>query len=305
MSISAAAIADLLNAACAETRALPRVVAWPTEKPPLAAANIQAAREHTPDEFVIERDGVAASGVAVKPGVDGKSLLAWFATRPEYRDQGLASDCLRQALEFLRSHGDKTIETGNFIDSRATSACSFLEAQGFTVRDPQGQNIVMQIDMDQYEPAPIVLPEGFRIEVLRPEWIPQYLAAKDRVFGGTTAEDWFEKVFSHRWDFEWDGWMTLWHGEEMIGMSGADLFRDPAHPECYSGAQIEYVGVEEGFRGLRLGEMTVRSCLNYVKSLDVKPCQLITQPFRVPAVTLYERLGFRHVRENRTYEMAL
>ena len=301
---TASAIAELLNAAHAEARALPRVVAWPVEKPPLTEADIAAAREHTPDEFLCERDGVPISGVAVNPSADRPGFLAWFATHPDHRRQGLASDCLQRGLDLLSSRGVTQVQTGHFIDSRVTSACAFLEHHGFTVRDPEHQNIVMQIDMDQYQPEPIVLPEGYHIETLRPEWIPQYLEAKDRVFGGTTAGDWFEKTFSHRWDFEWDGWMTLWRGDEMIGMSGADLFRDPAHPERYCGAQIEYVGVVEGHRGLRLGEMIVRACLDYIKERGV-PCQLITQIFRTPAVALYEKLGFRHMRQNRTYERTL
>ncbi|MHB8995245.1 MAG: GNAT family N-acetyltransferase [Armatimonadota bacterium] len=303
---NAAAIADLLNAAWAEAAALPRVVAPPVEMQPWTPEKASSVLEAAADGvFTVERDGLPVNLLTATAEADGVGYLSCLATHPAYRRQGLATDCLSRALDFLKSRGLTRVETGYFTDSRVTSACAFLEARGFTVREPERQNIVMQIDMNQYEPVPIVLPEGFRIETLRPESIPQYLQTKDRVFGGTTAPDWFEKTFSHRWDFEWDGWLTLWRGEEMIGLSGADLFRDPDHPETYSGAQIEYVGVVEGFRGLRLGEMLVRACLNYIKDLQVKPCQLITQPFRVPAVTLYERLGFRLVRENRTYEMTL
>ena len=190
------------------------------------------------------------------------------------------------------------------MDSRVGSACGFLEANGLTVRDPQGHNIVMQIDMSQYEPVPIVLPPDYRLEVLTPERVPLWLEAKDRVFGGATPCDWFEKTFSHRWDFEWDGWLTLWHDGEIIGLSSADMFRDPAHHDHYCGAQIEYVGVLESHRGRQLGKLIVCACLNHIKERGV-PCQLITQPFRIPAITLYQRLGFRHVRENRTYEMTL
>jgi ribosomal protein S18 acetylase RimI-like enzyme len=303
--VDAGRIVELLNEAWAEARGLPRVVAWPVERPPLTGADILAARERTLDEFVIERDGKLVSCAAVAPIGEDKGVVAWFATHPQYRRQGLASQCLTQALNFLRDQGVAQVHFDSIVDSRVTSACGFLEAQGFEVRDPEHQNIVMQIDMDGYEITPIVLAEDYRIESLRPEWIPEYLAAKDRVFGGVSAPDWFEKTFSHRWDFEWDGWMTLWKGDTMIGMSGADLFRDPAHPDQYCGAQVEFVGVEEGHRGLQLGKMLVCSCLNYIKERDVQPCQLITQIFRTPAVTLYLRLGFRHVRENRTYQRSL
>jgi ribosomal protein S18 acetylase RimI-like enzyme len=304
--VTAAAVAELLNVSWAEAAALPRVVAPPVEMqrwtPDKASSILEAAADGV---FAVEREGLPVSLLMATADADGLGHLSCLATHPDHRRQGLATDCLSRALSFLKRQGVTRIETGYFTDSRVASACSFWEARGFSVRDAEHQNIVMQIDMDLYEPVPISLPEGFRIETLRPEMIPQYLQAKDRVFGGTTAPDWFEKTFSHRWDFDWDGWKTLWHRDEMIGMSGADLFRDPDNLETYSGAQIEYVGVAEGFRGLRLGEMIVRACLNHIKAREVKPCQLITQPFRVPAITLYQRLGFRHVRENRTYEMKL
>jgi len=299
------AVAKLLNAAWAEAAALPRVVAWPVELPPLTGHDAQARREQGwlgKGLFTAERNGKLVSLVDVTcAGETGQ--IGWFGTHPDRRRQGLASDCLRRGLEYLKAKGAKCLQTEGFIDSRARSACGFLEAHGLTVREPQQQNVVMQIDMDSYEPVPIVLPTDYRIETLRPEWMPLWLQTKDRVFGGNTAPDWFEKTFSHRADFEWHGWMTLWRGDEMIGLSGADLFRDPASG-TYSGAQIEYVGVVEGHRGLRLGEMIVCACLNYIKARGI-PCQLITQRFRIPAVTLYERLGFRHVRENRVYEMVL
>jgi ribosomal protein S18 acetylase RimI-like enzyme len=298
------AIAELINAATAEARALPRLVAWPVELPLLTPEDSERRRAEGwlgAGLFTAERDGRLVSLVDVR-ALEDKGQIGWFATHPDYRRLGLATECFQRACEYLRAAGVTSLQTEGFVDSRVVSACGFLEASGLTVRAPQQQNIVMQIDMDAYEPVSIVLPADFRIESLRPEWVPQWLQTKDRVFGGSTPADWFEKTFSHRWDFEYEGWMTLWRGDEMIGISGTDLFRDPEHRENYSGCQIEYVGVVEGHRGLRLGEMLVCSCLNYAKALKVKPCQLITQIFRVPAVTLYERLGFRHVREIRVYE---
>ena len=306
MSVSPAAIASLLNAAWAEAAALPRVVAWPVELPLLTEQDVLARREQGwlgEGLCTSEDDGEPVSLVDVSySGEVGQ--IGWFGTSPALRRRGLASDCLRRGLQYLKAHGVKRVRTEGFVDSRVASACGFLEAHGLTVRDPQQQNIVMQIDMDQYKPVPIVLPPDYRLEVLRPEGVPLWLEAKDRVFGGATPSDWFEKTFGYRWDFEWDGWLTLWRGDEIIGLSGADLFRDPAHPESYCGSQIEYVGVLEGHRGLQLGKLIVCACLNHIKERGV-PCQLITQRFRVPAVTLYERLGFRHVRENRVYEMTL
>jgi ribosomal protein S18 acetylase RimI-like enzyme len=305
---SAAAIADLLNAAYAKARALPRVVPQPFEMPVLTEADIAAGLLDEQDRrglFTVEQRGRVVALVFVRPYMQTDAEIVAFATHPDCRRQGLGSKCLQDALQYLREGGRKCMQTSTFIDSRVTSACTFLEHHGFTVRNPDGQNIVMQFDMDRYEPQPVELPDGYRIASLRLDRLQDWIAVKDGVFESTTTPDWFMTTFGNRPDFDPTGWHILYCGDEPVGIAGADLFRDPARPQHYSGCQIEYVGVLDTHRGKRLGEMLMRTCLNYTKHHGVQPCQLITQPFRQGAVPLYEKLGFRLVRENRIYERSL
>lgn len=309
MSIAATdeAIALLLNAAYEPLRTLPRVVPQPVEPPIVTQKEITARRAEGwfgDNCITTMRDGKLIALLDFQVKGDQASLGA-FATHPAYQRQGLGSASLTAALEAMRATGAATVRTASFVDSRNLAACACLEKAGFTVHDPEHQNIVLQIDMDRYQPLPIELPPGYRIEALRLEWLEAWMTVKNRVFESSGGPDWFHSVFANRWDFEPQGWHVLFQGDEMIGIAGADLHRDPAHPEAYSGSQIEYVAVYPEHRGLRLGEMLVATCLNHTKRLGVKPCQLITQPFRVAAIKLYERLGFRLVRENRVYERLL
>lgn len=228
--------------------------------------------------------------------------LGAFAVHPADQRQGLGSSMLKRALEAMQAAGATSVRTEAFVDSRNVAACNCLEKAGYAMRNPEQQSIVMQIDMTRYQPLPVELPAGYRLESLRLEWVEQWTAVKNRVFESGSGPEWFNSTFGSRWDFELTGWHALFCGEEMIGIAAADLHRDPARPERYSGCQIEYVGLYAEHRGKRLGEMLMAACLNYTKSKHVQPCQLITQPFRQPAVKLYERLGFHKVRENRIYE---
>lgn len=301
---TARAIADLLNAAWAEARSLPRVVARPVEIPPLKVSEVEAELPSL-ELFHEERNGELLSLVAVRPGESGQGLLRWFVTHPAHRQQGLASACLRRAEDQLRSAGCTLVKTASFVDSRVTSAWTFLERHGFVFREPQQQSIVMQIDMSQYEPRPAVLPEGYAFRTLRLEALEDWLHAKNGVFESTSDVAWFMATFGNRAGFDPAGWRLLYCHDEVAGIAAADFHHDPDNLDTISGCQIEYVGVLDEHRGKKLGEALMVECLNYTKLHRVTPCQLITQPFRTAAVNLYEKLGFRKVRENRIYEKPL
>lgn len=301
---TATQIADLLNAAWTAARALPRVVARPVELPPLSPSDVEAKLPSL-ELFCEERGGKLVSLVAVKSGENGQGLLEWFATDPGHRRKGHASACLQRAEDQLRSLGCTSLKTASFVDSRVSSAWGFLEHHGFIFREPQQQSIVMQIDMNQYEPQPVVLPAGYGFRALRRDDLTDWLHVKNEVFESSSDVAWFMTTFGNRPGFDPAGWRLLYCQDEVAGLAAADFHRDPDDLSIISGCQIEYVGMLEEHRGKKLGEALMVECLNYTKQHGVVPCQLITQPFRTAAVSLYEKLGFRKVRENRLYEKSL
>lgn len=319
-----AALSALMEESFREMRVLPRVVPQPAELPAFDERWIESQAHQG---WLGEGLWLAVHNERLVSFVDirihgQQAALGYFATHPAHRRLGYASACLNAALQHARACGATQIYTAFFIDSRLKAACRFLEQQGFSVRNPERQNIVMQIDMDRYQPQEIFLPAGFALESLQLEWLPQWMDVKNRVFETNDSVEWFAH-FSQRWDFDPAGWLTLWHYDKeraplakspapaikpqarLVGIAAADFHRDPATPTRICGCQIEYVGVLPEYRGLGLGECLMRACLNYVHQHHVKPCQLITQPFRKAAIGLYEKLGFRVVRENRIYEKCL
>lgn len=301
-------LADLLNAAWQEARDLPRVVAFLNETPVVTREEVAARRAQPVDRhafFTHEVGGVPVSVVEVAVTADATGEIGWCATHPEYRARGHAGRCLDAGLRFLEARGVKTVRTAAFVDSRLATSCRFLEEHGFEWRDGDKQNMVMQVDLAAYEPRPVELPPGYSIVSMTRELVPAWGEVRDGVFGGNTPPGWFEKAFGDRWDFDPSGWFLLDYEGTKVGISAADTFRDPADTSRLTGTQIEWVGVLPTHRGKRLGEALVIHCMNYAKTLNAAPLQLITQPFRVPAVTLYESLGFRIVRHNRTYTLTL
>jgi len=300
-------IAAVLNAAWADARALPRVVAFPVEIPEVGPDEVAERRRLGDGQALVTHD-VARQPVAVVEATvvgDGEGRIGWFGTHPDCRRQGYASSCLGTALQFLRQRAVREVQTLEFVDSRLECACAFLESAGFVCRDPHKQNMVMQIDLQHYTPRPVDLPPPYSIVSLRDDLVPGWCEVKDGVFGGSTEPEWFRRAFMRRWDFSSDGWFLLTCEGHAVGIAAADLFRYPNDPDRISGCQIEWVGVLPQHRGRRLGEALVTHCLNYAHAHQAWPCQLITQEFRVPAVRLYEALGFGRVRENRTYSLIL
>ena len=53
--------------------------------------------------------------------------------------------------------------------------------------------------------------------------------------------------------------------------------------------------VDEDFRGLKIGEKLVNELLNYAKSEGYQKMYLITGCAQVPAIKLYQKLGFQFV----------
>lgn len=301
-------LAAMFNAAWDEARHLPRVVPVLDEIPTVTGEDVAARRTGGPDEhaFIVhEVAGVPVSAVEVSVTGSGHGEIGWFGTHPDYRGRGHASRNLQAALRFLRVRGALEVRTAGFVDSRLGGACALLEDVGFQWCDADKQNMVMQADLEVYEERPLALPPGYSFATLTPELIADWCAVKDGVFGGETTPEWFARAFGNRWDFDPTGWFLLDFEGQKVGISAADIFRDPGAPARVTGCQIEYVGVLPTHRGKRLGEALVVHCMNYAKRLRAAPLQLITQPFRVPAVTLYESLGFRIVRHNRTYSLSM
>lgn len=232
-----------------------------------------------------------AAAIAAWRGDSG----GWWhvATAAGHRRQGLARRCIEAGERALRTPGQALIATEEEVDSRWTAAEALFAALGYRLDDPERRNISMMVE--DYVERPIAVPDGYELTTFTDDDLDGWTDCRNAVFGSDAGPEWFREHFQARPDFDPAGWFLVKHEGRIVGMSGA---LDVAHmrdPEHLSGGQIEYVAVRDEHRGHHLGELVVTACLNWLAQRGVRRSVLITQPFRVPAIRLYEKLGFHTI----------
>lgn len=292
----AADVAVLLHDAFAEYRSL-----WPLTMlapSPLFAtveeltAKLRGETIHHEASFVAFR---GARPVAAAIAQHGKGTSGWFriATAPEARGQGLARRCIEAGEKVLRAAGQLQVATEETVDSRWQAANALFEALGYRLDEPERRNITMLVE--GWTERAVTPPEGYRLTTFTEADINDWSDCRNAVFGGDAGPEWFRTHFMSRPDFDPSGWFMIKHEGQIVAISGAlDVTRNCAG-EAVRGGQIEWVGVREEHRGRGLGEVVVSACLNWLAGRGVRRTILLTQPFRVPAIRLYQKLGFRTI----------
>ncbi len=249
----------------------------------------------TSDALCVEASYVAVEGGRVVSAAlaieDGDDRGWWrIVTAPDYRRQGLASACIEAGERAMRDAGQALAATSVVVDSRWEGAQALLAGVGYQAEDADRRNITMVAE--RWTPRPVELHEGYELATLREEDLPEWMAVRNAVFDGDSGLEWFEGRFLNRPDFDPTTWFVVRHGGSIIGIASAICVEDAHDPQGLRGGQIEWVGVLDAHRGKRLGEDLVVTCLNAIAERGSLPALLLTQPFRVPAVRLYEKLGF-------------
>ncbi|GEM_PF-1583489 len=238
-------------------------------------------------------DGGRIVSAAIAPQ-SGEQRGWWrIATLPSHRRQGLARACMEAGESAAAMAGIEVLQTWAVVDSRWEAAGGLLSSLGYELEDPERRNITMVAE--SWTPRPLTLPEGYELQTLRIEDLPEWMEVRNAVFGGDAGTEWFEQRFLNRPDFDPETWFTLRQEGRIIGIASALCIEHERDPEMLRGGQIEWVGVLDSHRGKHLGEELVAACLNAIAERGFLPALLLTQPYRVPAVTLYEKLGFRTV----------
>jgi ribosomal protein S18 acetylase RimI-like enzyme len=241
--------------------------------------------------FVAMADGHPVAAVIARGS--GDEACWWrIVTALAHRRGGLASACLSAAEADARADGVKTVTTDDPLDSRWEAAGKLLLAAGYELVDPSRRNISMGLDMSQWRERPVELADGCELVTFSEERLDSWTECRNRAFDTDSDPAWFREHFMGRSDFDPAGWHMIVRDGEVVAISAGVAGEDSASPGVVIGGQIEWVGVLPECRGLKLGEAIVVACLNYLAGREVARTVLATQPFRVPAVKLYEKLGF-------------
>lgn len=303
-------VVELINAAYDDWRALPRVDAYVPEDPPrLDGQTLRRAIERgdvdpSASAVVADAEGlVAVATVGFNCG-NNVARMGWVAVHPRYRRRGLGSQLIEHVMEQARRRGHKTIVTASHLDSRYVPAVRLLEHAGFRWADRDRCNITMQIDISTWRPRPPELPQGYSIRSWREGDDVPWTRIKRIAFEDDTPLEYWRTTWGSRHDFDPNGWHLCLHGDEPVGIAAAVITRYQDTGRIM-GCCMEWIGVLPEHRGRGLGRALMTACLNYAAPYRPEPFVLVTQPFRVAAVTLYKSLGFRLVRQWRTYSRAL
>ena len=266
-------------------------------RPPAPFATIEEMQETLRGDGVIEDasfvavlDGeVVSAAIAVTRG----DSIGWWriATHPDHRRAGLASECVRRGEEALRETGGEEVSTVDTVDSRWPAARALLESLDYELVDPDQRNITMVAE--RWKPRPLSVADGYEIGTLDEDAIAEWMQVRNEIFNGDWEPERFTEYFGSRPDYDPLGWFVARHQGRIVGMTGGLAIRLDRAPDILRGGQIEYVGVLEGHRGAGLGETLMVAGMNYLAKRGALPALLLTQPFRVPAVRLYEKVGFR------------
>lgn len=289
-------VADLIEAGFAEYRPLPPLNLLAPMAPYARARELSEAlvgdESRGRASFVAVRGGRIIS-VAIARAV-GESLAWWrVATAADCRREGLASRCVQAGEEAMREPGQAEVATDPPVDSRWLAAEGLFAGGGYHLDDPERRNISMMVE--GWTEQPIEVPAGYELTTLTEADVQGWTDCRNAVFGSSVGPEWLRTVFMSREDFDPGGWFLVKCEGRIVGISGAIDAADPSRPEGARGGMIEYVGVLDEERGHGLGELVVTACLNWLARRGVPRATLITQPFRQPAIRLYERLGFRTI----------
>lgn len=286
---------DLINIGWAGLRGFepiyPKRDEWPVADHELLASWRESGRLNEQCTFVAEHDEQNLAGIfSASLGEGEEGTFHFFCANAHYGGHGYGSRLLRAMEDALRAGGMKRVVTEPF-DTRCPQRTRFLELKGYRVIDPERESIIMLLQPEGHIAREVVLPDDtYSIETWRDEYLDDWVEVKNAVFEQASERSLFLDQFRSRHDFDPEGWMFLRHGDRFIGITGAMVCRET--DGRLRGGVIEWVGVRPEYRGKKLGEALVIAGLNYFVQRDIAPVTLITQPFRKPAVALYEKLGF-------------
>lgn len=275
----------------------------------LARQTVRRAREENDSWskgiFVAEWGGSIRGLLSALPGRDPKiGLVRWLAVEEGTGAMKQSRALLERGIEFLRARGCSVAQLSAWMDARHKPPADALLSEGFQRHDPFRSSILMACSLENLPPVP-PLPEGYSAHGFRPGDEGRWLSVKNLIFETHDAPGTFEKLYSGRTTFHPDEVVFVEYAGEVVAISAGVDHRVPTGDQTFPEAYLDWVGVRSEHRGRHLGDFICLTCMHYLRRQGHSICTLITQPYRVAAVRLYQKLGFQTVGEQGVFEKAL
>lgn len=104
---------------------------------------------------------------------------------------------------------------------------------------------------------------------------------------------WSEKSIREEMNNEWAFWLTAMEGDTLLGYIGIQFGLD--------GGDIMTVATEPELRGKGIGKKLVLAAVERLQEKHLSYLTLEVRPSNLPAIALYESLGFREVGRRKKY----
>lgn len=104
---------------------------------------------------------------------------------------------------------------------------------------------------------------------------------------------WSEKSIREELSNEWAFWLTAMEGDTLLGYIGIQFGLD--------GGDIMTVATEPELRGKGIGKKLVLAAVERLQEKHLGYLTLEVRPSNLPAIALYESLGFREVGQRKKY----
>lgn len=261
---------------------------------PLSGHVREAAATPSNSEYLLALDGTTLAGLAVLPGGDPAEL----AVAPDYRRRGLGTQLLNAVLD----RADSVWAHGDLPAARALAGSRGLRR----VRELVQMRASLGADL-----PPVVLPDGVRIRgFVAGQDEDGMLAVNARAFAWHPEQGRLDRAgLAHEMAQPWYDpagfFLAVDPDDRILGFHWTKVHptdETPADAPAGPIGEIYVLGVDPESPYRRLGTPLSIAGLEYLKRRGMADAMLYVEADNIPAVRLYERLGFRRYLTDVVYQ---
>lgn len=221
-----------------------------------------------------------------------------------HRRRGIGSALLGVALREGEAAGAQYLLT--LIPAEREAARAFLEGSAFAI-----VRHLWRLRLDELSPeGPPPPPDGMLIAALRPgDDLAPVVALHNRAFAGefghhdVSVTELEQRFAQHR--VVPSGIAVAWDGERAAGYCACVFPRDPDMTSATWVGSIDLLAIDPQYQGRALGPTLLRHGLAYLRRAGCNAAELGVDGANERALRVYQRTGFRVVREQLVYRRDL
>ena len=164
----------------------------------------------------------------------------------------------------------------------------FIEQLKATINGNKYSQLKMHLYDNNNLCCDIKLPDGYKIKTFKEGNEKIWCEIINKTIGGNLNKEYFEEKFKSKKQFDPEGVFFLYYGDKPCGTV-------IAWKEDRNLGQLHYLGVLPEHSGKNLGYILCSEVLKYFQKRRINQVFLTTDDFRLSAIKIYLKLGFKPV----------